>query len=193
MDGWAKILMQDNIIKGVQEWQGGQDNAVENTALKKKAKEQYSMAMIVWKVWEMDWKEQNAKLKSKWEGEVREWGVERDSAKSDCHKLRWMKPKMLSMEKAFWKPLLADFAMQGSESNVNDEDDGDADPLMSDDSDLWCDQELSQLGTSCVWCDWSIDLVSADNKISHWSLHCTVQYHPIIVLRHIITNLVLWL
>lgn len=54
MDGWAKILMQDNIIKGVQEWQGGQDNAVENTALKKKAKEQYSMAMIVWKVWEMD-------------------------------------------------------------------------------------------------------------------------------------------
>lgn len=41
---------------------------------------------------------------------------------------------MSPMEKALRKPLLADFAMQGSESNKNDKDDGDMDLLMSDDS-----------------------------------------------------------
>ena len=34
----------------------------------------YSMAINAWKVQEMDQKKQNAKLKSKWKDEVREWG-----------------------------------------------------------------------------------------------------------------------
>jgi len=54
MDGWAKILTQDNIIEGMKEWQDGQDKAVEEATSKKKAKEQYNLAMDVWKVREMD-------------------------------------------------------------------------------------------------------------------------------------------
>jgi hypothetical protein len=47
MDGQAKILTQDNIIKGVREWQDGQDKAVEKATSKKKVKEQYGLAMDV--------------------------------------------------------------------------------------------------------------------------------------------------
>jgi hypothetical protein len=75
MDGWAKILTQDDIVEGVKVWQDGQDKAVE-AAVKKKAKEQYNLAMDVWKVWEMDQKEHNTELKGKWEDEVRKWGIE---------------------------------------------------------------------------------------------------------------------
>jgi hypothetical protein len=57
MDGQAKILMQDNIIDGVKEWQDCQDKAVEEAASKKKAREQYSMAMDTWKLQELSWKE----------------------------------------------------------------------------------------------------------------------------------------
>jgi hypothetical protein len=133
MDGRAKILTQDSIIEGVKEWQDGQDKAVEEAVSKKKAKEQYGLAMDVWKVREMDRKECNAALKGEWEAGVREWGVERDDAKKDRRKPRWTRPKMPPMEKALRKPLLADFAVQGSESNEDDEDDGDA-GLLSDDS-----------------------------------------------------------
>ena len=38
MDGWAKILTQDNIVEGVKKWQDGQDKTIERAALKKKAK-----------------------------------------------------------------------------------------------------------------------------------------------------------
>ena len=76
IDGWAKILMQGNIIEGVREWQDGQDKAVEDATLKKKTKEQYSSAMDVWKVREMDWKKHNAELKGKWEVAVKKWVIE---------------------------------------------------------------------------------------------------------------------
>jgi DDE superfamily endonuclease len=134
MDGRAKILTQDDIVEGVKEWQDCRDKAIEEAASKKKAKNQYSLAMDVWKVREMDRKGHNAELKGKWEEDVREWGIERDSAKTDRRKPRWTKPKMPPMEKALRKPLLADFAVQDSESDEDDEDDGDADPLLSDDS-----------------------------------------------------------
>ena len=39
MDWRAKILMQDDIIEGVKEWQGCQDKAVEEATLKKKVKD----------------------------------------------------------------------------------------------------------------------------------------------------------
>lgn len=70
-------------------------------------------------------------MKGKWEGEVRKWTVERDSAKYDHRKLRWTKPKMPPMEKALPKPLLANFTMQDSESEDEEED---GDTPMSDDS-----------------------------------------------------------
>ena len=76
MDGWAKILTQDDIIEGVKEWQDSQDKADKEAVSKKKARDQYNLAMGVWKVWEMDQKEQNAKLKGGREDEVRKWRVE---------------------------------------------------------------------------------------------------------------------
>jgi hypothetical protein len=45
--------MQDEINQGVQEWQDGQDKAVEDAAVKK-AKERYNAAIDIWKVQEMD-------------------------------------------------------------------------------------------------------------------------------------------
>jgi hypothetical protein len=136
MDGRAKILTQDDIIEGVREWQDGQDKAVEDAASKKKAKEQYNHAMDIWKVREMDRKECNAELKGKWEEKVREWGVERDRAKSDRRKPGWTKPKMPPMEKALHKPLLADFVMQGLESDEDGEDDEDEDGDGDGDADV---------------------------------------------------------
>ncbi|KAI9445811.1 hypothetical protein BJY52DRAFT_1127986 [Lactarius psammicola] len=129
MDGRAKILTQGDIIEGVKEWQDSQDKAVEETALKKKAREQYSLAMDIWKVREMDRKEQNAKLKGGWEDKVREW----DSAKLEHRKPRWTRPKMPPLEKAIHKPLLADFVTQGSESDEDDEDNGDENDGDGDD------------------------------------------------------------
>lgn len=125
MNGRAKILTQDDIIAGVKEWQDGQDKAVEEAALKKKAKEQYNLVMDVWKVQEMDRKECKAKLKGRWEDKVKEWGIERNNAKCDHRKPRWIKPKMPPMEKALCKPLLANFIMQGLESD--EDEDGNTD------------------------------------------------------------------
>ncbi|KAF8232650.1 hypothetical protein L208DRAFT_1270769 [Tricholoma matsutake] len=76
MDGHAKILMQDNIIAGVQEWQDGQDKAVEEAVIKKRAREKYTVAMDIWKVREMDQKERNAVLKGGWDKDVKKWTVE---------------------------------------------------------------------------------------------------------------------
>ena len=130
MDGQAKILTQDDIIDGVKEWQDCQYKAVEEAASKKKAREQYSMAMDTWKAQELSRKVQNAQLKCGWEDEVKRWNVERDSAKLDHQKPRWTKPKMLPMEKAHETPLLMDFTTQ----DAIDEDDSDGEgDLMSDD------------------------------------------------------------
>ena len=76
MDGCTKILTQDSIIEGVKEWQDHEDKVVEETASRKKVKEQYNAAMNVWKVWELDRKEWNVQIKGGWKDEVRRWGVE---------------------------------------------------------------------------------------------------------------------
>ena len=55
--------------------------------------------------------------------EVENWGVEKDSAKTDHRKPRWNKPKMPSMEKALPKPKLCDFAEESKEEEENDEAD----------------------------------------------------------------------
>jgi hypothetical protein len=135
MDGRAKILTQDDIIEGVKEWQDHKDKVVEETAVRKKVKEQYNAAMDIWKVGELDRKEQNVQLKRGWEDEVRRWGIARDQAKLDRRKPGWTKPKLPPMEKALCKPLLADFAPQEMDNNDNDSDgDGPDGDLMSDDS-----------------------------------------------------------
>ncbi|KAH9161391.1 hypothetical protein EDB89DRAFT_1861634 [Lactarius sanguifluus] len=127
MDGRAKILTQGDIIKGVKEWQDGQDKAIEEATSKKKAKEQYNMAMDIWKVREMDRKVRNVELKGRWEDDMKRWGMERDLAKLEHRKPGWMKPKMPPLEKAIQKPLVADFVTQGLESDEDEEDDGDED------------------------------------------------------------------
>ena len=115
MDGCTKILTQEDIVEGVREWQDCQDKAVEDAAAKKKAKDQYSAAMEVWKVREMDRKDQNGKLKSNWEAEVKMWCIEREAAKSEHHKPRWTKPKLPTLKKALRKPLVADFCCTGGQ------------------------------------------------------------------------------
>lgn len=82
----------------------------------------------------MDRRECNARLKGQWKDKVRKWSDKRDNVKYDYQKLRWTKLKMPMMKKALQKPLLADFVMQGSKSNDDNEDDNDAHPLMSDDN-----------------------------------------------------------
>ncbi|KAF8257132.1 hypothetical protein EI94DRAFT_1818905 [Lactarius quietus] len=111
MDGRAKILTQDDIID------------------KKKVREQYSVAMDTWKAQESSRKERNTQLKVEWEVEVKEWNAERDSAKLEHWKPKWMKPRMPAMEKAHCKPLLADFT---TKDPVDDDDDDSEGDLMLD-------------------------------------------------------------
>jgi hypothetical protein len=140
MDGRAKILTQDDIVAGVQEWQDGQDKAVEEAAVKKRAREKYTAAMEIWKVRGMDRKERNAVLKGGWDKDVKKWTVERDNAKYERRKPRWTKPKMPVMEKAIRKPMLADFSTEDSDSDEEDNNDDDSEPEMSVDNDLDSDQ-----------------------------------------------------
>ena len=76
MDGRAKILTQNDIIDRVKEWQDCQDKAIEDATFKKKAREQYSMAIDAWKVQELGRKERNVQLKGGWESEVKKWNLE---------------------------------------------------------------------------------------------------------------------
>ncbi|KAK2459587.1 hypothetical protein APHAL10511_008397 [Amanita phalloides] len=76
MDGQAKILTQDDIVAGVQEWQDSRDKAVEEATVKKKVREKYTAAMEIWKVQGMDRKERNVVLKGGWDKDVKKWTVE---------------------------------------------------------------------------------------------------------------------
>jgi hypothetical protein len=122
MDGRAKVLTQDDIVAGVKEWQVGQDKAVENAAVKKKAKEKYTAAMDIWKVREIDRKERNAVLKSRWDEDVKRWIVEREIAKNGHRKPGWPKPRMPVMEKALRKPMVVDFNAEEPGSDEEDEE-----------------------------------------------------------------------
>ena len=122
MDGRAKILTQDGIVAGVQEWQDSQDKAVEEATVKKNAREKYAAAMEIWKVQETYQKAQNTILKSGWDEDVKKW-TERDNTKYECRKPRWTKPKMSAMEKTIHKPMVADFNIEDS-SSEEEEDEG---------------------------------------------------------------------
>jgi hypothetical protein len=136
MDGRCKVLTQADIIGGVKEWEDDQEKAVEEATVRKKAKEKYAAAMDIWKVRKMDRKERNALLKDGWDKDVKKWAVEQGNAKYDRCKPRWTKPKMPTMEKAFRKPMVADFNTEDSgseEENEEDEDnDNDGDVQMAD-------------------------------------------------------------
>jgi hypothetical protein len=123
MDGLAKILTQDDIDAGVREWQDGQDKAVEEAAVKKKAREKYCAAMEIWRVRETDRKAHNTILKSGWDDDVK-WTVERDNAKYERRKSRWTKPKMPTMEKIIRKPKIADFNVEDSSSEEEEDEQG---------------------------------------------------------------------
>jgi hypothetical protein len=127
MDGWCKILTQADMIEGVKEWHDDRKKVAEEVAAKKKKKEKYSSAMDIWKVQEMDQKAWNALLKGGWEQDVTKWTIEWDNAKHGHCKPRWTKPKMLMMEKAIHKPMVADFSTEDEDMGDEDEDEGDGD------------------------------------------------------------------
>jgi hypothetical protein len=54
---------------------------------------------------------------------VQKWIVEQDSAKFDYCKPRWMKPKMLMMENAICKPVMADFTTVDQRDREDEEED----------------------------------------------------------------------
>src|SRR6266545_1389370 len=111
MDGRLKILTQDEIMNVVVKAHAKHD-AKKNAAIKQKdAKAKDAEAIGIWKVREMDRKEQNSVLKTEWEKDVRKWEVERNSAKCDRRKPRWTKPKV------------AEFAEE-SESTKEDHNEG---------------------------------------------------------------------
>ncbi len=80
MDGRPKILTQDEIFNAVVKAHAERDAKKDATVKRKEAKTKYAEAIGVWKVREMDRKEQNSALKLEWEKEVRKWEVERNSA-----------------------------------------------------------------------------------------------------------------
>jgi hypothetical protein len=135
MDGQAKVLTQDDIIEGVQEWQDGQDKAVADAATKKQAKEKYTAAMDIWKVREIDRKQRNGTLKSRWDKDVKAWNVERDDAKIGHRKPRWTKPKMPAMGKATRRPTLAYYTTENPSSDEEEEEEEEEDVQMSIDGD----------------------------------------------------------
>jgi len=122
MDGRPKILTQDEIMNAVVKAHAERDAKKDAAVKRKDAKAKYAEAIGIWKVREMDRKEQNSVLKTEWEKDVRKWEVEKNSAKCDRRKPRWTKPKMPTMEKPIPKPKVADFAEE-SES-VEEENEG---------------------------------------------------------------------
>lgn len=61
----------------------------------------------------------------RWVKEVKNWGIEKDSAKADHWKPNWNKPNMPSMEKALPKPKLGDFVEESEEvEEIDGVDDG---------------------------------------------------------------------
>ena len=133
MDGRAKVLTQDEVFEAVRESHAAHDAAKEASSKRKDAKARYLEAMEVWKVREMDWKARNAEVKAGWVTEVKFWGIERETAKTDRRKPGWNKPKMPSMEKALPKPKVSNFAVDGEEDE--DEEDEEEENGASDRSD----------------------------------------------------------
>jgi hypothetical protein len=180
MDGWAKVLMQDNIIKGVQEWQDGQDKAVEDAAMKKQAKEKYTAAMDIWKVWKMDWKQRNVMLKSRWDNDMKAWNVEQDNVKLDHCKSRWTKPKMLQMEKTTCKPALASFTTENPSSDKEEEEEEEEDVLMSIYGDGDNNQWSFQSGNHTLM--WLVSLTQFHLIMTfHTDHHCSILQHHLIM------------
>ena len=124
-DGMPKILTQDEVFNAVAKAHAERDAKKDAAVKRKGAKAKYAEAISVWKVREVDRKEQNGALKSEWEKEVRDWEVEKNSAKCDKRKPRWIKPKMPAMAKPIPKPKVADFAEESESAEEDEEMDGD--------------------------------------------------------------------
>ena len=121
MDGRAKLLTQDDVFAGVQEYEKARDDAEVEATRKKVSRESYKEAVNVWKVRDDDRKSANRALKQAWEQDVKLWEIERDGAKQDRRKPGWTKPKMPKMAKGIPKPKMADFRA-GDDDKDEDED-----------------------------------------------------------------------
>jgi hypothetical protein len=139
MDGLPKVLTQDKIFEGVVKAHAERDAAKNAAAKWKDAKKKYTEAVGVWKVREVERKERNGELKSELVKEVKRWEVERNRAKCERSKPRWVKPKAPTMEKPTPKPKVADFeeesegGSEGDEEMERDEDEEDVEGSRSSD------------------------------------------------------------
>jgi hypothetical protein len=92
----------------------------------------YKEAAEAWKVRNKDRLERNAMVKVGWMSKVRQWEMERDSARMDWRKPRWMKPKMPPIKKAVLRPKVSDFVDESEEGKDKEEEDGDEEISGSD-------------------------------------------------------------
>ena len=87
----------------------------------------------------MDAKERNDGIQTAWKQDVKQWEVERDSAKFDCQKPRWMKPKKPLGEKIPPKPKVFDFVdgseEEGNMDNMDEDENEDGEISDGNDSD----------------------------------------------------------
>lgn len=138
-DGKAKVLTQDEILDGVKASHEARDAAKEALSKRKDAKEQYTQAMGEWKVRKIDVKERNDGTQTAWKQDVKWWELERDSAKFDRQKPRWMKPKKPLGEKVPPKPKVSNFVdkseEEGGMDNMDDDKNEDRENSDGNDSD----------------------------------------------------------
>lgn len=133
MDGCPKVITQDFFFKAMQDHNMAQEAAVEATGKRKDAWARYTDTIAIWKVRDMDRKDGNAALKEEWSKDVKRWEVERDSAKFDCRKARWTKPKMPAVAKAIRKLKISDFVEGSKDDEASDNEE--SEELMGSDSD----------------------------------------------------------
>ncbi|KAF8155271.1 hypothetical protein BJ912DRAFT_1070849 [Pholiota molesta] len=136
MNGRAKILTQDQIFTMVREGDAARNAAQIASVKRKDAKGMYKGAMEVWRVREMDRKEQNGLSRARWAEDVKKWEVERDEAKIERRKAGWTKPKMPTMEKIAPRPKISDFVEDSEGDDEGDAENEDADGERSGGSDV---------------------------------------------------------
>jgi hypothetical protein len=77
MDGCLKLLTQDEIFKGVEDWHKACDEEAEAELKKKEVKVKYDATCETWKVLEVQQKVRNNALLKEWEKDMRKWQEER--------------------------------------------------------------------------------------------------------------------
>jgi hypothetical protein len=118
MDGCLKLLTQDEIFKGIEDWHKACDEEAEAELKKKEVKVKYDATCETWKVLEVQQKVRNNALLKEWEKDMRKWQEERESTKYDHQRPRWKKPRKPKVEKMIPKPKKANFVVDSNSDGV---------------------------------------------------------------------------